>query len=101
MWAWACSYIRVHFQDSTRQAALDVMHGIPLPPPDPLNILADEAASVVPSPPLYPNYPSLTVMAPYEAELRFASAICDISRLVCFSFLFVFVLLYKTYVAYS
>lgn len=77
------SYMRVHLCDSTRQAALDVMQGQPLPPPDQLNVLADDAFSAISS--STKLIPETTVILP---EINLTWALFKTTRLVLFQFLF-------------
>lgn len=77
------SYLRVHLCDSTRQAALDIMQGQPLPPPDQLNVLADDTMTTISSSAKY--IPETTVILP---EIKLTWALFKASRLVyCFVYL--------------
>lgn len=77
------SYLRVHLCDSTRQAALDIMQGQPLPPPDQLNVLADDTLTTISSSAKY--IPETTVILP---EIKVTWALFKASRLVfCFIYL--------------
>lgn len=71
------SYLRVHLCDSTRQAALDIMQGQPLPPPDQLNVLADDTLTTISSSAKY--IPETTVILP---EIKVTWALFKASRLV-------------------